>query len=215
MLVVLKIGGSLCRDPKILKKLLKKISALSCKFDFLVVPGGGGFADLVRSYDKKFELKPEISHEMAILAMDINGQLICNFNGFYPAYDLNFKRNKKIPVLIPSRFLSNKKIRKTWDVTSDSIAAYVAGLINADMLILLKDVDGVFSGDPKKNRDVIMFERINAKNLKKIKSSCLDKEFPDFIKKFKLKSYVINGKTPERLEDLLNGKRFVGTTIEE
>jgi len=100
-------------------------------------------------------------------------------------------------------------------VTSDSIAAYVAGLINADMLILLKDVDGVFSGDPKKNRDVIMFERINAKNLKKIKSSCLDKEFPDFIKKFKLKSYVINGKTPERLEDLLNGKRFVGTTIEE
>jgi glutamate 5-kinase len=36
---------------------------------------------------------------------------------------------------------------------NDALSALVAGLIEADLLILLSDVDGLYSADPKKNKD--------------------------------------------------------------
>jgi len=43
---------------------------------------------------------------------------------------------------------------------NDQLSALVAGLINADLLILLTNVDGVFNGDPRENPDAQVIERI-------------------------------------------------------
>ncbi|MCX8030034.1 MAG: glutamate 5-kinase [Thermodesulfovibrionales bacterium] len=41
---------------------------------------------------------------------------------------------------------------------NDQLAALVAGLINADRLIILSDVDGLYSSDPKRNPDAKMLK---------------------------------------------------------
>jgi len=44
---------------------------------------------------------------------------------------------------------------------NDRLSAIVAALINADLLILLSDIDGLYSDDPKKNPDAVFIEQVD------------------------------------------------------
>ena len=67
---VLKVGGSLGRRPRRLRRLMAALGALAPPRTLVVVPGGGLFAEEVRRADRRFALDPSSSHWMAILAMD-------------------------------------------------------------------------------------------------------------------------------------------------
>lgn len=43
---------------------------------------------------------------------------------------------------------------------NDTLAAYVTNLIEADLLILLSDIDGLMTGDPKKDRDAKLITEV-------------------------------------------------------
>jgi len=48
-------------------------------------------------------------------------------------------------VFLPYRYLRlTDVLSHTWDVTSDTIAAWVAKTLHPDLLLLLKSVDGIF-----------------------------------------------------------------------
>ena len=202
---VIKLGGSLTKDKKILANLCGEIEKLNEKFNLLVVPGGGEFSDLVRIYDKKFNLPPGISHRMAVLAMEQVGFLI---SGFF-----NNNKNNKVKIFIPSKFLfelPESELEHSWDVTSDSISAYIAGKLNAEKLILLKDVDGLYDSNPKKNKNAKLIKKINLNEIKNFPDSCVDEKFPEFLK---TPCQIINGKFPGRISAALENKDFVGTEI--
>ncbi|ODS40722.1 hypothetical protein BEH94_05090 [Candidatus Altiarchaeales archaeon WOR_SM1_SCG] len=201
---VIKLGGSLTKDKKILANLCREIEKLTKKFDLLIVPGGGEFADIVREYDKKFNLSQEISHRMAVLAMDQTGFLI---SGFFN------DNNNKVKILIPSKIfleLPESELEHSWDVTSDSISAYLAGKLNAEKLIILTDVCGLYDSDPKKNQDAKLFKKVNLNEIKNFHDSCVDKKFHEFLK---TPCCIINGKFPGRISAALENKEFVGTEI--
>lgn len=44
---------------------------------------------------------------------------------------------------------------------NDTLAALTASLWNADVMILLSDIDGVYDKDPKKNKDAILLQEIH------------------------------------------------------
>ena len=73
---VVKVGGSLALYPEKLRALCTKLSEVSQKHKLIIVPGGGEFADVVRSLDKRFSLSCGASHKMAILGMDQYGLLL-------------------------------------------------------------------------------------------------------------------------------------------
>jgi len=205
---VIKLGGSLTKDKKILANLCGEIEKLTKKFDLLIVPGGGEFADLVREYDKKFNLPPEISHRMAVLAMDETGFLI---SGFFDDDDND--NDNKVKIFFPSKFLlelPESELEHSWDVTSDSISAYIAGKLNAEKLIILTDVCGLYDSDPKKNQDAKLFKKINLNEIKNFPASCVDKKFHEFLK---TPCCIINGKFPGRISAALENKEFTGTEI--
>lgn len=196
MKTVVKVGGSLCRDREVLERLCDELNGVE---GILVVPGGGEFADKVREMDGRFNLSPVISHRLAILAMQQTGMLIRNF----------FKGE----IFDCRKLLQDRNLKPSWAITSDSISAYIARNTGAEKLILLKDVDGVFTADPKKNKDVKLIPELTVKELSVMESSCLDGEFQNFIKNSGLKVWVINGNHPERIEDILDGKKTRGTRI--
>jgi (4-(4-[2-(gamma-L-glutamylamino)ethyl]phenoxymethyl)furan-2-yl)methanamine synthase len=150
--VVVKLGGSLLRHPAHFDVALRAIEAEARGAGVLVVPGGGPFADAVRKADERFKLGDSAAHWMAVLAMDqhahlIVGRLHCGVIVGSAHEAAAAIASGSIPVLAPYRWLRDvDPLPHSWDVTSDSIAAWVAGAVGARRLVLIKP-PGAADGD--------------------------------------------------------------------
>jgi aspartokinase-like uncharacterized kinase len=151
---VIKIGGGLTAIPHALEEVCAAVARASCDHRLVIVPGGGPFADAVREFDRRVGMSPDAAHWMAILAMDqyaqvlverIPGAVLVDEPGAIPeAVGLS-----RVAVLAPSRWMRSADVLPhTWEVTSDSIAAFVAGALDAARLVLLKPTEHEDGVDP-------------------------------------------------------------------
>jgi 5-(aminomethyl)-3-furanmethanol phosphate kinase len=144
---VIKIGGGLIGVPGALEAVCATVGAMGRREAIVVVPGGGPFADVVRELDRSAGLSADAAHWMAILAMDqyahmlaerIDGAALVEESGAI-AGELAAGR---VVVLAPSRWLrAADPLPHSWDATSDSVAAFVAGALDARRLVLVKPAD--------------------------------------------------------------------------
>jgi aspartokinase-like uncharacterized kinase len=217
---VIKIGGSLAEEPERLRALCTKLSEFAKKYAIVVVPGGGRFADVVRDFDQRFTLSSEVSHRMAILGMDQFGLLLSQIiPDSCATYLLNDAKQlseiRVVPVFLPSRLMFREDpLENSWDVTSDSIAAYVAGRLHVAKVVLITDVDGIFTEDPKKHSDATLIEKLSAEELLKFNQrTSVDRYLPKLLLESQVDCYVVNGKHPERIEAVLAGQQAACTLI--
>jgi aspartokinase-like uncharacterized kinase len=142
--IVVKLGGSLIAHPEHLEAVLAIVREAACRVALVVVPGGGPFADVVRDVDRTLGLSDEAAHWMAVLGMDQfahfigsrldDGAVVHDRDGIRRTIDRGL-----VPVLAPSRWLQETDpLPHSWDVTSDSIAAWVAMITGAPRLVLVK-----------------------------------------------------------------------------
>ena len=216
---VVKVGGSLAEEHELLMDLCAKIGLLAENYELVVVPGGGRFADIVRDYYERFSLSSTISHRMAILGMDQFGMLLTqitpNSCATYLLSDAKqLSETKAVPILLPSRIMFKRDpLKNSWDVTSDSIAAYVADRLRAPKLILVTNVDGVFTEDPL-HEDAVLIKRLSAEELLKFnKRTSVDCFLAEMLLESSINCYVVNGKYPERVEAVLAGEQTTYTLI--
>jgi len=148
-----KLGGSLLELPDLSARLLSVFS-LRPDSRLLLIVGGGAATDCVRQWDAIHHLESETAHWLAIRAMALNERLIelllpdavvvTNRPGAETAW-----RTGRLPILGCFEFLRTEegevsldaRLPRTWDVTSDSIAAWVARRWPADELVLVKSCD--------------------------------------------------------------------------
>ena len=129
--VVVKIGGSLIDAAEgVLNELLASgVSAL-------VVPGGGIFADSVRAAD----LDDDSSHWQAISSMNRYGRYLSTFG--FPVTEHLSMPESGVSILLPEKVLREADpLPHSWDVTSDSLALWMAGELGVPLL-LVKSRDG-------------------------------------------------------------------------
>jgi aspartokinase-like uncharacterized kinase len=142
--VVIKLGGGLLPYVESFEATLAAIGHAARVCRLLIVPGGGPFADAVRDVHRQHRLSDSAAHWMAVLAMDQYAHLIASRMpastlvrtdmGIADALAVN-----QVPVLAPEQWLRDANpLPHSWDVTSDSIAAWVAGQVGATRLILVK-----------------------------------------------------------------------------
>ena len=216
MEAILKIGGSLAEDPVSLTRLCQKLSLLMKTHRIIIVPGGGEFADTIRKLDKKYRLSDMVAHKMAILAMDQYGLLLSSLTpNSYVSYSQEEKRKGMLLILLPSQLLfHDDSLENSWDVTSDTIAAYISQRLHVKKLILVTDVDGIFPKNPKHNCNTQLIEEISAEELLgwNIRTS-VDKNLPKMLLPTKLDCFVVNGKYPKRIKLILENKKTVCTHI--
>lgn len=218
--VIVKVGGSLAEQPHKLRELCAKLGEFSKVHRLIILPGGGEFADTVRNMDKRFSLSPAASHRMAILGMDQygllladllpNSRVVTELAALQKALDMD-----RLPVFLPSAFLfSDDVLEPSWDVTSDSIAVHLAKVVGVNRTILVTDVDGVFSCNPKQSADAKLIRKLSARDLlAKDTRTSVDKYLPKLLAESKIECFVVNGLYPERIESVLNGKETVCTLI--
>jgi 5-(aminomethyl)-3-furanmethanol phosphate kinase len=151
--IVVKIGGALLAHVDEFEAVLEVIGAAGRERRLLVVPGGGPFANAVRDVDRRLRLSAAAAHWMAVLAMDQSAQLIADrLAGGIVVVDRQAVETaleaRRVPVLAPFRWMRDADpLPHSWDVTSDSIAAWIAGATGAKRVVLVKP-PGARDGKP-------------------------------------------------------------------
>jgi 5-(aminomethyl)-3-furanmethanol phosphate kinase len=147
--IVYKLGGSLLTDPALRGRLESFFAAIEGGTDRLLLVGGGEAADIVRRWDATHRLGDELSHDLALRSMSFNARFV---SSILPASRLVTSRAEanfawaegRIAVLAAAEFVAEEErisrdaLPRSWNVTSDSVAAYVALRWPADGLVLLK-----------------------------------------------------------------------------
>ncbi|MER8826538.1 dihydroneopterin aldolase [Mesorhizobium sp. M0938] len=148
--IVVKLGGSTVHAAE----MARWIAALAgSTLPIVIVPGGGLFADQVRETQMRMDFSDTAAHAMAILAMEQFGQIILDRDErLVPARSLEEMVQAldagKVPVWLPSSLaLPAPDIPASWDITSDSLAAWLAGKLGAKALLLIKQTGAFFGSD--------------------------------------------------------------------
>lgn len=190
--LVVKVGGSLFDRVVRLLGIFREVGR-----PVLIVPGGGKFADLVRRLD----VSDTAGHWMAIAGMEQFGWYIAS-HGIPAVTGLS-------PPTEPSVLLPYCALREadplphSWGVTSDTIAAWIAGELSLDLL-LLKSVDGIHH-----RRRLI--PRVDDPG---ITPEEVDPLFLPFVFEHGVRTRVINGRHADRVRGALRDEAVTGTLID-
>jgi len=167
----------------------------------LIVPGGGPFADVVRHYSGS--LSNDAAHWMAVLAMEQYAFYLAGGTGCRLIDDI-IDMPRGVSVLLPFKMVyENDPLRHSWNVTSDAIAAWIAGLLEAD-LVVAKDVDGIYINDE-------LIRVIKASELSF--ETCVDTTLPEVLLRYKSTCVIVNGTYFKRVIDALCDKDVIGTRV--
>lgn len=209
---VIKIGGSLSGVTG-LKALCQEIARLGSRYRLLIVPGGGEFADQVRESYKRYSLSDSTAHFMALLAMDQYGYILNEMiEGSSLVEDVQsvgkVVETGRAAVLLPSAMaMQTYTLPHSWQVTSDSIAAWVTWEAKCRRLVLLKDVDGLLDSSRKPIAKMTANELAGH-------AGGVDEYLARFLASAQLEVWIINGRHPKRLSELLSTNHTIGTRIE-
>ena len=214
MLTVVKVGGGLAREAgdDALEALCAQIARSGERHSLLVVPGGGELADAVRALDRRAGLTARGAHWMAILAMEQFGWALADLiPGAGRRVELGDVRPGAVAVLLPYALLRERDpLPRSWEVTSDSIAAWVAGAAGAGRLVLVKPVDGVYATWPPAGEPIaeLTIDELGARA-----PAGVDPHLPAALRAAGVETWVISGREPARLVELLDTGRTAGTRI--
>jgi len=118
-----------------------------------------GQASLMTVYQKLFS---EYHQPCAQILMtkftilnDITRQNACN------TFEQLFKMGV-IPIVNENDTVSTDEMENLGIGENDTLAALVTAMIHGDLVILLSDIDGLYSDDPKKNPEAVLFHQIDS-----------------------------------------------------
>ncbi len=213
-MILIKIGGSLIENARNLIHILNDY-ALTEGERILIVPGGGIFADTVRTASKVYGISDEAAHWMAILAMDQYAHYLTDGTparlvtgiadlssvgagtSVFLVYDLLKKSESGSGSTSRSGSGIGIGIAHTWNATSDTIAGWIASQLDATF-IKATDVDGIL-------RDGVQLSEITASELITMGETCVDPELPGLLLSRSMNCRVVNGKNPDHVIDAIRG----------
>jgi aspartokinase-like uncharacterized kinase len=136
---VVKLGGSLHGAPDALAAWLRALAEAPGP-PRVVVPGGGPFADAVRRLQVGLGFDDLAAHRMAILAMQQAGLHLHALEPRLALAETDAElRAARGAVWLPWRLAGlEPSLAASWDVTSDSIACWLAARLGAGTLALVK-----------------------------------------------------------------------------
>ncbi len=141
VLAVAKLGGSLAASES-LPRLLR---ALDGRPHLVVAPGGGPFADAVRRAQARLGFGDAAAHDKALRAMARYGRLLAARAGWRAergadalAAQLARRAARGPLVWLPDPASDALEVERSWRISGDSLALWLARRLGARRLVLLK-----------------------------------------------------------------------------
>jgi aspartokinase-like uncharacterized kinase len=219
---VVKFGGSLLEEKDILRELVKSLGmAAKSGKRIVIIPGGGPTDNTIERLDKWAKFHKNTHHRACALAQDQTGIMlsdigyednlrICdNLEDMLPILEKNC-----LPILLPSKIIfAINPFEKTWEITSDSMAAWFSWLLNCDKTIILTNVDGIYHNEFIGNESYFI-SNIKASELISMGHTSVDQCFANFVLSKNMKSWIINGLKPEKVASFFKGDKIICTQID-
>lgn len=220
---VFKIGGKILENSNNIKSTISQLTQLydeKILQKIIIIPGGGSFANFVRSLDEDLQIGDDLAHWIAIYSMNYNGIML---NRKYPDLESVEKlktlqdAKQMFCIFLPYSFLrEDDTLPHNWDVTSDSIALYVANKLKLSQCFLIKNIDGIFNIDKELIKSISTFKYNELKSSNQLdniieedndikKSKPIDSYLIKLIEKYKTPCYILNGQhNNQRIIDFFN-----------
>jgi aspartokinase-like uncharacterized kinase len=183
-LTIIKLGGSLSRTDSLIN-CLNTVEKNYRGRAAVIVPGGGAFADQVRLAQQHWQFDDHTAHHMALLAMQ---QMALMFKGLKPDFVITHTvgaiqaqlDRKQVVIWSPDiSELDNAGIKASWDITSDSLAAWLAKTLSANELILIKSA--------------VIDTNLSLNQL--AEQQIVDEAFCDFVAQAAFKTRIVNAQS--------------------
>jgi aspartokinase-like uncharacterized kinase len=145
---IVKVGGGLLSRAGAFELVTGALAAFGKGRRLLVIPGGGPFAQAVRELVRRVKVSDEAAHWMAVLGMDQYAHALTERTPGAVLVEQVSEVDAAlaaglVPVLAPYRWLrAADPLPHSWNATSDSVAAWVAGAVGAKRIVLIKPAKG-------------------------------------------------------------------------
>lgn len=222
--IVISLGGSLIIpkdiDVNFLNKFKTIIKKNTKKYKFVINCGGGSIARKYISALRKINADAKLQSMAGISATRMNARFMAYF----------FSKDPEKGV--PHSMKEIKNYLKRQDVvfcgaleykpkqTSDSTSAQIADYFKTEF-INLTNVKGLFDKNPKEFKDAKFIPNTSWEKFNKMANKLkykpgqhfvLDQTAAKIIMDKKIKTYIL-GQDIKQLDNLLNSRKFIGTTI--
>jgi uridylate kinase len=220
--IIISLGGSLVVpgdiDLGFLKSFKHTLSKYIGKYKFFIIIGGGKIARVYQKALLDFGAKSNDRDWIGINITRLNAEIIKQmFSGnCYPKIitDPNIKVKTNKDIIVGAGW------KPGWSTDYDAVL--IAKNHNVKKIINLTNIDYVYDRNPNQFPDAKPLKEVDWKSFKRIVgdkwspglSMPFDPRASKMAAKLKIKVIMINGKKLERLEDFLNNRPFIGTTIQ-
>jgi len=227
---VIKIGGSLLftknKEIDVIKiqkfcQIFKRVKNFGTH---IIICGGGKIARVYIDAVRSFHGNEALCDTFGIDLSQINSKLlIASFQDF--AYPLVPKSMEELSLaLLFGKIIVMGGLQPGQSTTS--VALEVAEFIQAEELVILTDVDGIYDKDPKKFKDAKLLKSLTYGELQEIiLNSSGDKQAAageyrifdavslQILKRSKIKIRVMSGKDLTEFEKFWNGEKDITCTV--
>ena len=225
MIIIFSLGGSVVAprekpDEAFIKSFASLIAELSKKNKIGLVVGGG---------------KPA-RHAIEICRLAGKNQADCDYAGIDASRE-NAKAVVRIinpkQKTIPENIRDAREIFKKNGIvvmggtepghSTDAVAAILAEYCDADLVLNLTNVDGIYDKDPKLHKDAKLLDSISLDELHRIvvnipqdagRYDLMDMVAVKILERSGIKCINLNGRNIDNMRAAIAGKKFVGTVVE-
>ena len=223
MKVSVKIGGFAFReelDASLLKAYSDEIRRLSEEgHQLIIVAGGGRTARRYIDASRTLGASEALCDELGIEVSRVNALLLIS-----SLWDIAYRRvprtlEEAIAAVKPGRPVIMGGLQP--GQSTNMVAALAAELLNADLLVNLTDVEGVYTKDPEIYGDAKLLEEVTVEQLEDIilgqnmkagEYRLMDPLALKIIKRGRIKTVIASGLNPENLRKIILNEK-IGTRI--
>ncbi len=222
MKVIISLGGSLIYPDDIDTLFIKNFRQLILEylekgFEFAIICGGGKLArDFQAAAEKIVRIDSEKKDWLGIDATKLNASLIKTAFGD-KAHDRIISDPTK-QIHTDKKIIIGSGWKPGWSTDYDAVL--IAKNLKADMIVNMSNITHVYDSDPRQNKEAKKLDDISWPEFRRLVgedwSPGLNMPFDPIASKEAEKSHItvkIIGKDLDNLKNLLDRKRFIGTTI--
>ena len=221
MKVVISLGGIYFADAEKIKNVAPIFDELAKSCSLCVVTGGGERAREYITIARDLGANEALCDYMGIALTRINAKLLISaLNNAYPEPFFDYK-----DVAMAKVKDKEERIAVMGGVspgyTTDAVAAILAEYVNADLILIVTSVDGVYDADPRIELNARKYEKLTPKELVALTMKgelkagsriVIDPVAAKIIERSGIKTIVIDGHNPRDILGAVHGKHQ-GTEI--
>lgn len=188
--------------------------------EILVVVGGGKTSKKYISAAKDLDIPNRERDQLGIKGTRLNARLLISALGDIADRDVTQNFEKAIRITLRDKIPVMGGTQPGH--TTDAVAAELADVSDSDLLIFFTDVNGVYTADPKKNKNAEKIDKMTTSELAELMSemdfkpgmrTIIDPLATKIMEKTGIRTLVLDKEEISRLPKIVAGSKHHGTEI--